>query len=165
MRMRWAAVALVLFLPFRALALPEFTFSTNEIPLGAEVVIDISAVSDFKIDAWTGVWNLDPAKIELVSIVPGIATTFVSSAANVFSFNGFNLAGGADTPAVVASVTLKGLMAGGTVDFTSGPIGEAGVGRSDLTSGPFATVVPEPGTFVLLGLALAGLAGLRRRVA
>jgi hypothetical protein len=124
--------------------------------------------------AWAAAFDFDPSLVTLVSfafppvIVQGggtaIGTMFGSSGPGQFSSSGFSTTGLPD-PFVFGTATLMGGDGPAFVTMTSSSLGAAG--QPDQNFGPraFAEVVPEPGTFVLLGLGLAGLAGLRRRAA
>ena len=124
-------LVLALLLPLRAWALSEFVFSTDELPLGATVDLKIRLLSDENVNAWSGVWSVDPAEIEIIGILAEDLGTFVSSDSMRFSFNGFSVFGqpaGFD----VATVTLRRLTEGGSIELVRGAIGEATGGYTDL---------------------------------
>ncbi len=116
-------LTLLLGLPLRAWALPDFALSTDELPLGGAVDVTIRLLSDENVNAWEGLWSVDPAEIEILGIIAADPGTFVSSDSTRFSLNGFTpygQPGGFD----LATVTLRRLTEGGSIEMNRGAIGE-----------------------------------------
>jgi hypothetical protein len=73
-------------------------------------------------------------------------------------FNSMVLSGVFGSPSTVSFSVAQSVLAGDTIDFV---VGNDGNGLNNDTTALTATIVPEPGTFTLVAMSLAGLLSFR----